>query len=221
MPPHMPTHTPPIEARPRVLLIGCAALAREITALAKLNGWSHLATEWLPATLHNRPEEIPAAVARRLDEASDQYDEILVAYADCGTGGRLDEVLEPRGVRRLPGAHCYSFFAGSEIFDALHEEELGSFYLTDFLVRNFDRLVVRGLGLDRHPELRSSYFENYRRVVYLAQTRSEALMASARDCAERLELEFEHRFTGLNPLGAALGIGNSGPSAHEDGSWSD
>jgi hypothetical protein len=211
---------PSPEAPPRVLLIGCAALTREITALAKLNGWSHLATEWLPAALHNRPEEIPAAVAQRLDAAGDQYDEILVAYADCGTGGRLDEILDPRGIRRLPGAHCYSFFAGSGVFDALQEEELGSFYLTDFLVRNFDRLVVRGLGLDRHPELRSSYFGNYRRVVYLAQTRSEALLGQARDCAERLELEFEHRFTGLEPLGFALGMEGSGPRGPGEKTWS-
>jgi len=209
-----------MEARPSTLLIGCAALAREITALAKLNQWDHLATEWLPANLHNRPDKIPAAVAECLIRAGDDYDEILVAYADCGTGGQLDKVLETHKVRRLPGAHCYAFFAGPEVFDALQEEELGSFYLTDFLVRNFDRLVIRGLGLDRHPELHSSYFGNYRRVVYLAQTRSEILLTQARDCAERLGLEFEHRFTGLNPLGAALGIDASGPVTDGDATWS-
>ncbi len=208
-----------MEARASILLIGCAALAREITALAKLNHWSHLTTEWLPASLHNQPDRIPAAVAERLVQAGDEYDEILVAYADCGTGGQLDKVLEAHGVRRLPGPHCYSFFSGGQVFEEIQEEELGSFYLTDFLVRNFDRLVIRGLGLDRHPELRSSYFGNYRRVVYLAQSRSEALMAQARDCAERLELEFEHRYTGLNPLGAALGIDASAPVVHEEDSW--
>ncbi len=208
-----------MEDRASILLIGCAALAREITALAKLNHWSHLTTEWLPASLHNQPDRIPAAVAERLVQAGDEYDEILVAYADCGTGGQLDKVLEAHGVRRLPGPHCYSFFSGGQVFEEIQEEELGSFYLTDFLVRNFDRLVIRGLGLDRHPELRSSYFGNYRRVVYLAQSRSEALMAQARDCAERLELEFEHRYTGLNPLGAALGIDASVPVVHEEDSW--
>ncbi len=205
--------------RPSILLIGCAALAREIAALSELNGWDHLATEWLPADLHNRPEKIPAAVAERLEEAGGRYDEILVAYADCGTGGQLDRILEPYGVRRLPGAHCYAFFAGLDRFDALHEEEIASFYLTDFLVRNFDRLVVRGLGLDRHPELRSSYFGNYRRVVYLAQTRSEPLLARARECAEQLELDFEHRFTGLNPLADALGIAPPSAPGEGDKAW--
>ena len=208
-----------MEDRGSILLIGCAALAREITALAKLNQWNHLTTEWLPASLHNQPDRIPAAVAERLDQAGDEYDEILVAYADCGTGGQLDKVLEAYGVRRLPGAHCYAFFAGGRVFEEIQEEELGSFYLTDFLVRNFDRLVIRGLGLDRHPELRSSYFGNYRRVVYLAQSPSEALMAQARDCAERLELEFEHRYTGLDPLGAALALGDSAPVIDEEDSW--
>lgn len=195
-----------MENRPSMLLIGCAALAREVAALARLNGWDHLETVWLPAALHNRPEEISGAVEARLREAEGRYEQVFVAYADCGTGGALDVLLAKYGVGRLPGAHCYAFFAGSDAFEALHEEEIGSFYLTDFLVRNFDRLVVRGLGLDRHPELRSTYFRNYRRVVYLAQQRSEVLEARARACAERLGLVFVNRFTGLGPFAAALGI---------------
>ncbi len=192
--------------RRSVLLLACGALARELLALKRLGGWDHVSIECLPARLHNTPREIPEAVRAKLEEVKDRYDEVFVAYADCGTGGRLDAVLDEYGVERLPGAHCYEFFAGAERFAALHEEELGTFYLTDFMVRQFDAIVIRGLGLDRHPELRPVYFGNYRRVVYLAQTQSPQLVAKARECAERLGLEFETCFTGLDPLHRALSI---------------
>ncbi len=201
-----------------ILLIACGALAREVKALRDLSGWDHVAIECLPAELHNTPEEIPGAVRAKLDAAMGRYDEIFVAYADCGTGGRLDAVLEEYGIERLPGAHCYEFFAGAERFAAQHEAEPRTFYLTDFLVRHFDRLVVRGLGLDRHPELLSDYFGNYRRVVYLAQTRSSELDARARSCAERLELAFEAHFTGLEPLERALAIAPGRPG-RDDATW--
>lgn len=209
-----------MEKRPSILLIGCAALAGEVAALSKLNSWEHVQTEWLPASLHNRPDEIPAAVEAKLREARGHYDEIFIAYADCGTGGALDALLEKYSVGRLPGAHCYAFFAGLERFEALHEEELGTFYLTDFLVRNFDRLVIRGLGLDRHPELRSAYFGNYRRVVYLAQQRSAELEARARVCAQKLELEFESVFTGLRAFADALGIEEEASVPPPEATWS-
>ena len=209
-----------MEKRPSTLLIGCAALAGEVAALSRLNGWDHVDTDWLPATLHNNPEKIPAAVEERLREARDRYDQVFIAYADCGTGGRLDALLDRYGVARLPGAHCYAFFAGLDVFEALHEEEIGTFYLTDFLVRNFDRLVVRGLGLDRHPELHSAYFGNYRRVLYLAQQRSEDLLARARACAEKLELEFESRWTGLGAFSDALGIQEDAAVPDSEATWS-
>jgi hypothetical protein len=159
----------------------------------------------LPATLHNRPENIPAAVVARIRRARrDGYDRIFVAYADCGTGGLLDRVLEAEGVERLAGAHCYEVYAGREAFAALAEDEPGTFYLTDFLVRNFDRLVVRGLGLDRHPELLPVYFGNYTRLLYLAQTEDARLTAAAEAGARRLGLAFERRFTGLGELGPAV-----------------
>jgi len=180
-----------------VLLLACGALAREILTLKRLGGWDHVAVECLPSHLHNTPWEIPEAVRAKLEEVKDSYDEVFVAYADCGTGGRLDAVLEEYGVERLPGAHCYEFYAGAERFAAVQETEIGTFYLTDFMVRQFDAIVIRGLGLDRHPELGSVYFENYRRVVYLAQTDSPELAAKARRCAEQLGLEFEIHFTGL------------------------
>lgn len=159
----------------------------------------------LPATLHDRPERIPDAVRERIRSARGRYERIFVAYADCGTGGLLDRVLvEEGGVERLPGAHCYEVFAGRTDFARLAEEEPGTFYLTDFLTRAFDRLVVGGLGLDRHPELLPVYFGNYRRLVYLAQADDPALLAAAHRAADRLGLAFEHRRTGYGELATSI-----------------
>ncbi len=186
-----------------VLIIACGALAHEITALQRANGWAHLTVQCLPAELHNRPGEIPAAVRAKLAAARDRYATIFVAYADCGTGGLLDGVLAEYGVERIPGAHCYQFFGGP-VFDRLQDEEPGSFYLTDFLVRHFERLVWRGLGLDRHPELQAVYFGNYRRLVYLSQLETPERIEQARAIADRLGLEFVHRHTGYGDLQRAL-----------------
>ncbi len=188
----------------RPLVIGCGALARELVALTRRAGFPEVDLTCLPATLHNRPEQIPDAVRRRIRRAKAAgRDRIFVAYADCGTGGLLDLVLEEEGVARLEGAHCYEVYAGRAAFASLSEREPGTFYLTDFLARNFDRLVIRGLGLDRHPELLATYFGNYTRVLYLAQTDDAALTAIARRGARRLGLRFERRFTGYGELGLA------------------
>ncbi len=187
-----------------VLVIACGALAREIKALQQLNAWDHIRVECLPAELHNTPKKIPAAVGRKIKAARKRGQKVFVAYADCGTGGRLDALLKEEGVERLPGAHCYEFFAGSPTFAALHQDEPGTFYLTDFLVRQFERLVIHGLGLDRHPELLPVYFGNYRKLVYLAQTDSEELRGRAREAARRLGLEYDYRFTGLEHFERAL-----------------
>ena len=190
---------------PRVLILACGALAREIRDVTAANGWDNIVMECLPAILHNTPKDIPAAVDHRLRRAREAYDRILVGYADCGTGGALDRVLERHGVERLPGAHCYEFFAGHQDFARLHEEEPGTFYLTDFLVRHFDHLVWRSLGLDRHPDLRDTYFANYRRLVYLSQTRDPELIRRAADCAVRLRLTFEHRHVAYGEMAIELG----------------
>ena len=187
------------------LVIGCGALAPELVALTRRAGLPEMDLTCLPAALHNRPENIPAAVVARIRRARrDGYDRIFVAYADCGTGGLLDRALQAEGVERLAGAHCYEVYAGREAFAALAEDEPGTFYLTDFLVRNFDRLVVRGLGLDRHPELLPVYFGNYTRLLYLAQTEDARLAEMAEAGARRLGLAFERRFTGLGELGPAV-----------------
>ena len=189
---------------PRVLVVGCGALGRELVTLTR--DLPSVDVTCLAADLHNRPERIPAAVADRVRERGGEYDRVFVAYADCGTGGRLDAMLETEfgGIERLPGAHCYEFYAGSAAFAALHDEDPGTFYLTDFLARQFERIVVRGLGLDRHPELLPLYFGNYRRLVYLAQTEDPDLVARARAAADRLGLGFELRHTGFRELSGAM-----------------
>ncbi|MEM8754463.1 MAG: DUF1638 domain-containing protein [Pseudomonadota bacterium] len=189
----------------RTLLIACGALAREVLALKEANGWGHLDLVCLPAKLHLHPERIPEAVraAVRKGRAAG-YDDVFVLYADCGTGGLLDKVCEEEGVERIPGPHCYSFFDGNEAFAARGDEEMRAFYLTDFLVRQFDAFVWRPMGLDRHPDLRDMLFGNYERLIYLAQTEDQALDEAARDAASRLGLAYERRFTGYGDLAAAL-----------------
>ena len=187
------------------LVIGCGALASELVALTRRAGLPAMDLTCLPASLHNRPERIPAAVQARIRRARrDGYDRIFVAYADCGTGGLLDNVLAAEGVARLEGAHCYEVYAGRAAFATLHDEEPGTFYLTDFLVRNFERLVVRGLGLDRHPELLPIYFGNYRRLVFLAQVDDPDLTTRAVAAADRLGLAFERRLVGLGELATSV-----------------
>ena len=180
----------------RMLVIACGALAYEIVAL-QCGPLAHVDVTCLPAKLHNRPEQIPGEMRRKIAENRAYYDEILCLYADCGTGGELDRVLREEGVARIAGAHCYEFFAGAVDFAAMMEQEPGTFFLTDFLVRHFDRLVVEGLGLNRFPQLRDDYFKNYRRLVYLAQFEDAELTLKAEAAATHLGLAFERRFTGL------------------------
>ena len=186
------------------LVIACGALAREIAALRQANGWTALDVTCLPPELHNRPERIPDAVRGAIRANRDRYDEIFVAYADCGTGGALDAVLREEGVERIPGAHCYEFFATPALFAALSDAEPGTFYLTDFLLRHFERLVIRGLGIDRHPELQAQYFANYRRLVYLGQAPDKESSARAEAIATRLGLEYRFQSTGYGGLKESL-----------------
>jgi hypothetical protein len=187
-----------------MLVIACGALAHEITALRRANVWDALDVRCLPAELHNRPEKIPAAVRELIRASRDRYRTIFVAYGDCGTGGLLDKVLSEEGVERIPGAHCYEFFATGTVFAALADAEPGTFYLTDFLRRHFERLVIRGLGLDRHPELFDTYFGNYRRLVYLAQAPGTRSVDEARAIAARMGLEFAFKQTGYGELETKL-----------------
>ncbi|WGV16251.1 DUF1638 domain-containing protein [Fuscovulum ytuae] len=188
----------------RVLLIACGALAHEILALKRANGWDHLDLQCLPANLHLWPDRIPAAVEAAVNQHRAAYDRLFIVYADCGTGGLLQQKCKELGVEMVEGPHCYSFFEGNAAFAAKAEEEFTAFYLTDFLVRQFDAFVWRPMGLDRHPELRDMYFGNYTKLVYQAQTDDPALDEKARACAARLGLAYERRFTGYGDLTTAL-----------------
>lgn len=188
----------------RVLLLACGALAHEILALKRANGWDHLDLTCLPAKLHLYPEKIPAAVAEAVARYRADYARIFVVYADCGTGGQLLEKCKELGVEMVEGPHCYSFFEGNEAFAAHAESEITAFYLTDFLTRQFDAFVWKAMGFDRYPELVPVMFGNYEKLVYLAQTDDPALDAKAEEAARRLGLGYERRFTGYGDLAAAL-----------------
>ena len=183
-------------------MIACGALAREILAIRHASRLDHLDLQCLPAILHNTPDRIVPAVEAAVRAAAGRYASIFVAYADCGTGGLLRAACERLGVELIEGPHCYSFFEGNQAFAG--RDEFTAFYLTDFLVRQFDAFVWRPLGLDRHPELRDLYFGHYETLVYQAQVDEPALTEKARDCAQRLGLTFERRFTGYGDLAVAL-----------------
>ena len=184
----------------RLLVIGCGALAEELSALKRANQWTVLDIKCLDAALHNRPERIADRLESVLAQHHAEYTNILIAYADCGTGGAVDRVAHQFNAQRLPGAHCYEFYATSPVFEALAEAESGTFYLTDFLVRHFDRLVIEEMKLDAHPELEDMLFGRYRRVVYLTQVDSTELLDQAERAATRLKLPLEVVTTGYGLL---------------------
>lgn len=186
----------------RVLLLACGALAREILDILNTAGWAHMDLKCLPAILHNSPADIPDAVRKAVEQHRTTYEKIYVVYADCGTGGLLQQTCDTLGVKMIAGPHCYSFFEGNAVFEA--RGEMTCFYLTDFLVRQFDAFVIQPLGLDRHPELRDMYFGHYTTLVYQAQTDDAELTAKAKDCAARLGLDFERRFTGYGDMQRAI-----------------
>ena len=188
----------------RILLIACGALAREILDLKKANGWDHMDLTCLPAKLHLYPEKITEAVIDSVAKHRASYDEIFVVYADCGTGGLLQTACDNMGVQMVSGPHCYSFFEGNERFAGISESEFTAFYLTDFLVRQFEAFIIKPMGLDRHPELRDMYFGNYEKLVYQAQTDDPALTKKAKEAAETLGLAFERRLTGYGDLEVTL-----------------
>lgn len=199
---------------PSTQLIACGALAWEIAELIRANGWSHMSISCVPAHYHNTPDKIPEAVRAKIRAARGSYDRIVVVYGDCGTGGLLDEVLAEEGVERIAGPHCYQFYAGETNFAALMDDEPGSFFLTDYLVRHFDLLILRGLGLDRYPQLLGDYFGNYRKLVYLAQIEDAGLVERAKTAADRLGLAYEYRYTGYGELGKFLNTASLEGTTH-------
>ncbi len=186
---------------PIINIIACGALAKELLAIKSLNHWQQMNIICIPAKYHQTPKLIPEAVREKIQQIQSKNDgKIFVAYGDCGTGGLLDLVLNEYNIERLPGAHCYQFFAGQNAFDTLQEEELGTFYLTDFLTQQFDSYVWKSLGLDRKPELLELYFANYKKLIYLAQTNNDLITETARQCAQRLNLKFERIYTGYGDM---------------------
>ncbi|MEM8497036.1 MAG: DUF1638 domain-containing protein [Pseudomonadota bacterium] len=188
----------------QVLIIACGALAHEIQQIKKLNSWNHIELTCLPAELHNTPDLIVGKLREKIHKARSKYSHIYIGYGDCGTGGHIDQLCEEEGIDRLPGAHCYSFFAGEAAFNEIAEQELGTLYLTDYLAQNFERIIISGFKLDKHPELREMMFSNYRRVVYLSQREAPELIEKAKQAAHYLELEFEQIHTGYGDLETSL-----------------
>lgn len=192
------------EGKGDILLLACGALAAEIIALIRMNGWDHFHLHCLPAKLHLYPDKIPHEVEKAVNKFQSEFKHIFVVYADCGTGGLLRKKCDEMGIEMVHGPHCYAFFEGVEKFNKIAENEITSFYLTDFLVRQFNSFIIKPLGLDKHPNLKEMYFGNYTKLVYLAQTEDQDLTRLAKDYAELLELEYERRFTGYGDLAQTL-----------------
>ena len=190
--------------RNRTLLIACGALAHELVSLKKLNQWQTLDIQCLPAEFHNTPQKIVPAIRELLEKKLKDYEHCMLAYADCGTGGEIDRLVEEFAIERLPGAHCYEFYAGQDKFEALVDAEIGTFYLTDFLVLHFERIIMRDLGLNKHPELLEVYFGQYKKLVFLDQAGNLELQALAKLAAEQLGLEYQYCFTGLQQVEVPL-----------------
>ena len=184
----------------KILLLACGALAREIVDLVEANAWGGFAIQCLPAKWHNTPQFIVPALREKIIANRGRYEKLFVLYGDCGTGGQLDAMLAQEGVERIAGPHCYSFFTGNKIFASRADEDMTSFFLTDYLARHFDKLIWQGLALDKHPELRDDYFSNYTKLIYLAQTKDDALVLAAKEAARQLRLDFEYRFTSYGEL---------------------
>jgi hypothetical protein len=182
----------------KTLLIICGALAREVVDIVQRHGWDAKVVG-VSGLDHLLPEKIPGDVEAKIVALRDRFERVIVVYGDCGTGGALDRVLEQHGIERVWGAHCYEMYSGP-LFQQLMEEEIGTFVLTDFLVRTFKGSVIRGLGLDRFPELKDQYFRHYTRVVYLAQTHDPELVEKAQEIADFLALRLEMRYTGFHRL---------------------
>ncbi len=198
------TNLSALVGKQKTLIIACGALGREIATLLRNYPGLPISVTCLPPSLHNQPKLIPQKIQEAIRSARPRFDHIFVAYADCGTAGGLDVVLREEGVERLPGAHCYEVFGGTRFFGSDKTSEMGAFFLTDFLARHFDRLVYKGLGLDRYPDLIETYFGRYTKVIYLSQTRNKNLFEKAQEAALRLRLEFEHTYTGYAGLDVAI-----------------
>ena len=201
------------QERPSTLFIACGALAREIIHLKEATGWKELTVTCLPAVWHNTPKKIVSGVKEKIRGMGRRFERIFVLYGDCGTGGDLDRFLEAEQIDRIPGPHCYQFFMGRHEISAAQSSEPGIFFLTDYLVRHFEKIIIKGLGIDRFPELINDYFKNYKKVIYIAQTKDEDLKQKAERAAFRLGLLYEYRFHGFGELGNFMQTIQSNPDS--------
>ncbi|MGI9350630.1 MAG: DUF1638 domain-containing protein [Rhizobiaceae bacterium] len=194
-----------LEKKPKLRVIACGMIAREVLAVNQQLGYEHIDLKCLPASYHHHPEKIAPHMDLAIQTARDEgYEHIFVGYADCGTSGELDKICEKHGVERVSGPHCFSFYMGNQTFLEAEDEYLTTFFLTDFIVRHFETFMKQPLGLDKHPELLELYFANYTRALYLAQTKDPELEGMARAAADFLGLEYEYRFTGYGDLTDAI-----------------
>jgi len=185
-------------------LIACGALARELLVLINQLPEGAVELTCLPASWHNHPEKIVPGLKKKIAAARRDGMEIAVAYGDCGTGGEIDALLEAENIARIAGPHCYEMFLGKPDFDAEMDKALGTFFLTDYMVRHFERIVMKGMGLRQYPQLRDMYFAHYTRVLYIAQTRSKTLQEKAQKAACELGLDYEYRYTGYGEFSRFL-----------------
>jgi hypothetical protein len=189
----------------KVLVIACGMIAREVLAVKERLGLDHIDLTCLPAEYHYKPDRIAPAMDAAIEKArAEGYRHIFAGYADCGTGGMLDKVLAKHGVERMPGPHCFAFYQGMSNFEKVAEDDMMSFYMTDFLCRQFEAFFIKPLGLDKHPELAKDFFGNYEKVIYLAQTDDPELEKVAVNADRMLGLEYEKRRTGYGDLEPGL-----------------
>ncbi|TPI64789.1 DUF1638 domain-containing protein [Mesorhizobium sp. B3-1-3] len=189
----------------RLLVIACGMIAREVLAVKQQLKLDHLELTCLPAEFHFYPDRIAPAMDKAIEKAKTEgYSRIFVGYADCGTGGLLDRVIEKHGVERMAGPHCFAFYQGMDAYAKIADDDMMSFYMTDFLCRQFEAFFIKPLGLDRHPELIKDYFGNYEKLIYLAQTDDPELDKVAEKAAVMLGLAYERRPTGYGDLTSEL-----------------
>jgi hypothetical protein len=189
----------------KLLVIACGMIAREVQGVIADLALNHIDLTCLPAEFHHKPVKIAPAMERAILKAKSQgYSKIFAGYADCGTQGALDKVLEKHGVARIEGPHCFSFYIGNQTFIDRDDRHLTHFFMTDFLARHFKTFLIEPLGLDRHPELKEIYFGNYTHLHYIAQTENISLQNNAKEAANFLNLHYSYEFTGYGDLGTAL-----------------
>ena len=191
-------------SKQEVLLIACGALANEVNAVLSANQLTNISVEYLSASLHNRPEKLAPTLRTRVERGLDQGKKVFLGYADCGSGGAIDTLCEEYSIERLPGAHCYEFFLQPGVFREFHAVNPGTFFLTDYLARHFDRLVLEGLGIIEHPELFEIYFGNYSKVLFMSQSGSEHALRDAHSAARKLKLPIEVIAGGYGQFADAL-----------------